>query len=227
MLPAPPEMTRSVRWRVDGHALEADDAISTSYMNRGQDHNLRVEGVRPCDLEARIDRADFDRLWALCAEALAEGEDDPPPLSLPADPERAARLVLDAEVEILELLYTEEGAWKARHFFVHRITDAEVGPDEVVLRGVALFSEGHNARRLANLLRNVSDAALPRDHLNVVLDSLRELGRGHRYATDALPALRRLARDGSPEVAAEARAAAEAIERAVGRDAPEGPAASC
>lgn len=226
MLPAPPGITRSVRWRIDGHALGPGDAISTSYMNRGQDHNLCVEGVRPCALEVRIARADFDRLWALCAEALGEGDDDPPPGSLPGDPERAARLVLDAEVEILELLYREEGEWKARHFFVHRITEAEVGADEVVLRGAALFSEGHNARRLANLLANVTDAALPRDHPKIVVDSIRELGRGHRYAADALPALRALARDGSPEVAAEARAAAEAIGRAVEPAAPEGPAAS-
>ncbi|HEX2205319.1 MAG TPA: hypothetical protein VHG91_18565 [Longimicrobium sp.] len=219
-------MTRSVRWRVDGRDLGPDDTISTSYMNRGQDRNLRAEGMRPCDFEVRIARADFDRLWALCAEALGEGEEDSPPLSLPADPERAARWVLDAETELLELLYVDEGEWKARHFFVHELTEAGIGPEEVVLRGVALFSADHNERKLRNLIRNVTDPALLRDHPNVVVDSVRELARGHRYAVDALPALRALAGDGSPEIAAEARAAAEAIERAAGPDAPEWPAAS-
>lgn len=231
MLPAPAELRSQVRWRIDGRDVGPDAWIGTSYLNRGQDRNLRIEGVRLVGLEIRVPRRAFEALFSLAYDPLAReeredtgyapGEDDAAdrlralgfpsfPDLLAAEPGFAFRLVLAWETELLDLLSMDEGPWRADNFFVHELTSARIDGDDVVLRGTALASPEHNAVKLRNLLHNLRD---PLSSPEIVVASIRQLARGHRHALPALPTLEALAEHGDPRIAAEAEAAADAIRR--------------
>lgn len=232
-----PGVEPDVRWIVDGRDLADDFWVCTSYMNRGQERNLRGEGITPRALQVRISRPAFERMmepfygqWAReewddtkddvdadSASGRVRALDFPPFAELLAEHADAALAwVVEWEVDVMERLWTDEGAWKTDAYFVHEITSARLDGGDVVLEGVALHATSHNAIRLRNLLRTLRANALVHDQPALVLESIAMLARGGRHALAALPVLDDLARAAPPPVAAQARAAAEAIRSTTG-----------
>jgi hypothetical protein len=232
-----PAVEPSVRWIVDGRELAGDFWVCTAYMNRGQERNLRGEGITPRALQIRVARPAFERMMSPFYEQWVREERDDIEDDLDADSasgrvralgfppfakllakhaDAALAWVVEWEADVMERLWTDEGAWKTDAYFVHQVTSARLDGGDVVLEGVALHAAAHNAVRLRNLLRTLQDDALVRDQPALALESIAMLARGGRHALAALPVLDDLARAAPPPVAAEARSAAEAIRRTAG-----------
>ncbi|MBU2714077.1 hypothetical protein [Zooshikella harenae] len=199
-------------------------------MNRGQDRNI-TDGEQVREISLSIPIAAFLNIISEWYDALlADEKDDPcyekgeywssdllcsknyPSLSdlWNESEDIVAKLVLDSETDLMDLVYMDKDGWMEHNYYIHEIDRFHSESDVIIFSGSCIYSPNQNEHFLANLIDNISN---PEHHENILLESLKELRNGKRNAVAAMPKVANLVGHNNIEVSEAAKQTLEELEK--------------
>lgn len=210
MLPASESLRSEIIWEIENQLVDFSNTwICTSYMNRGQDRNI-TDDKQIRKVTFSIPKAVFIDIISEWYDALLSDEKDDPcyekgeywssdllrSKNYPSlgslwneSEDIVAKLVLESEVDLMDLVYLVKDGWMEHNYYIHKIDKFHLESDTIIFSGVCIYSPNQNERVLANLIDNISN---PDHHENILLESLEELKNGKSNAVAAIPKIANL-----------------------------------